>query len=505
MLFNSYGFLFVFLPALLLLAALARGNVVLYKLVLIGGSLLFYAQSSMFNIGLFLCSVVVTYAIAGGMAHSRSDAAKTAYLAAGILINLANLFYFKYLDFFASLLGVSPAATVNVWTVARGGIVDTVALPLAISFYTFEQIYFLLDAYRRKEDSRSLIDYLTFITFFPKLLAGPVIRPSSIIDQLKALNPGQTNAYFETGLMIFLVALAKKTIVADGLVRIIDPVFRDKATVMAMTAIELWCFALLGALQIYFDYSAYCDMAVGIGLMFGLVLPMNFNSPLRTRNFVEFWRCWNITLTNFFTETIFYPVSLYFARRKPFADNATVQYVSTVVVPIFLTFFVAGIWHGAGFNFIYFGLMNAIGIIVVRLLQKAGVRPLPFWAAYTLNMLYAAVALLCFRETDIGVLNAMLVRMFTFSRGYFSWNFSHGEMIVLGTTLVAGYAFVLFMPNIIEIFARDVLGLKHRPSWLEPMLRNAYGTSLGRVALAVVTFLSLVSVLNPTFFVYFQF
>jgi alginate O-acetyltransferase complex protein AlgI len=166
---------------------------------------------------------------------------------------------------------------------------------------------------------------------------------------------------------------------------------------------------------------------------------------------------------------------------------------------------VVGVWHGAGFNFIYFGLVNAIGVIIVRLLQKFGVPPLPFVAAYFINILYAAIALLCFRQTDVEALTTILRRMAAISGGYFSWRFSGHEAWVLGLTLLIGYAFVLFAPNILELFARDILNLKSRPSLLEAPIRAAYATVPGRVAIAIVTFFCLVSILNPTFFIYFQF
>jgi alginate O-acetyltransferase complex protein AlgI len=496
MLFNSYIFLFAFMPALLLVAALAQSRPHYYKLALIGSSLAFYAYSSVSNLFLFLVSVALNFAIAEGMRRSQSSWFRRASLTFGVLLNLSNLFYFKYSRFVFGLFGLS-------WGTGalHAGFFDIAALPLAISFYTFEQIYFLLETYNGENKFRFL-DYFTYITFFPKLIAGPVVRPSYISEQIEK-SAQQARTHFDSGLMIFIVALGKKTILADGLVRIIDPVFHDLAVLKAMSGLELWGFALLGALQIYFDYSAYCDMAVGLGLMLGIVLPINFNSPLRTRNFVEFWRCWNITLTHFFTETIFFPLSLHFARRRILGNSAFAQYMVTAVIPIFLTFLAAGIWHGAGINYIYFGVVNAIGLITVQALKKLKVKPLPFYIAYIINMLYAALALLCFRITDIYTLNKILFHMVRISRNFFTWNFSHLKTVSL--IILCGYAFALLVPNIMEIFARDIFKLKSKRTKLEQAVAAVYATIPGRIAVAAMGFACIISILNPIFFVYFQF
>ena len=497
MLFNSYIFLFAFMPVLLVVAALAQSRPHYYKLALIGGSLVFYTYSSVFNLLLFLASVALNFAIAEGIRRSQNNRFRRASLTFGVLLNLSNLFYFKYSRFVFGLFGVS-------WGTGalHAGFFDIIALPLAISFYTFEQIYFLLETYNGENKFRFL-DYFTYITFFPKLIAGPVVRPSYIAEQIEK-SAEQARTYFDAGLMIFIVALGKKAILADGLVRIIDPVFHDLAVLKAMSGLELWGFALLGALQIYFDYSAYCDMAVGLGLMLGIVLPMNFNSPLRTRNFVEFWRCWNITLTHFFTETIFFPLSLHFARRRILGNS--------VFCAIYGYCRNSNLSHlpcrrhlaRCGLLIIFiFGIVNAIGLIVVQTLKKLKVKPLPFYIAYTINMLYAAFALLCFRVTDIATLNKMFLHMLRLSRYFFTWNFSH--LKTLSLLILCGYAFVLWVPNIMEIFARDIFKLKSKRTRLEQAIAAAYATIPGRFAVAAMGFACIVSILNPTFFVYFQF
>lgn len=341
MVFSSYIFLLAFLPATLLgFYSLRRfGAFNASVTFLLCASFVFYAYWSLPHSGLLLGAILVNF-IAGRSIGALSDRrhAKLVMIAA-IVFNLGLIFIFKYLDFTGTVLA---QLTGNEWRFL------SLLLPLGISFFTFQQIAYIVDCYKHGSASRTFRDYALFVSFFPQLIAGPIVHHAHTRPQFADIAKRPINTeLLPYGLVIFAMGLMKKTMIADPIARIVDPLFAAAANgEMLTTALSLT--AMIGySLQIYFDFSGYCDMAIGLGLMFGIRLPVNFNSPYKSRSIIEFWRRWHITLSNFLRDYVYIPFggnrgSSLFRLRN-----------------IFLTMLIGGIWHGAAWTFIVWGALHA--------------------------------------------------------------------------------------------------------------------------------------------------
>ncbi|GLR68818.1 hypothetical protein GCM10010909_35000 [Acidocella aquatica] len=294
MLFNTKLFILVFLPlavgGYLGLGRLGRRPALVW---LLACSLVFYAWWKPVLLFLLAASILFNFffgRMIGMFPHRR------AWLVAGLVFNLGLLGFFKYTGFFASLLGAACPF---------GGIL----LPLGISFFTFQQIMYLVDAQRGDIPAPTFLDYACFIAFFPHLIAGPIVQPRHILPQFASIQPfAAWRERLTQGIEIFILGLAKKLVLADGLARFADPGFAAAALHAPLTLIEAWVALLAYALQIYFDFSGYCDMAIGLARMFGINFPINFNSPYQARNISDFWRRWNITLSGFLREYLYIPL-----------------------------------------------------------------------------------------------------------------------------------------------------------------------------------------------------
>ena len=296
--FSSYAFVLFFLPATLLGAAILMrvGTQSARMLFLAAASILFYAWWDWRFVSVLALSLVVNYVI--GLALAR--AARKPVLIAGIGFNLLLLGYFKYADFFIANLNA-----------ALGGDIGALAivLPLGISFFTFQQIAYLVDVYRREAVEHSFGHYLLLVSFFPQLIAGPIVHHKEMMPQFVAGRAGRIlPATFAQGLAIFMVGLFKKVMIADSISQFSNPVFDAAAGGQAVPLLEAWGGVTAYSFQIYFDFSAYSDMAIGLGLMFGLRLPINFNSPYRATSIVDFWRRWHITLSRFLRDYLYIPL-----------------------------------------------------------------------------------------------------------------------------------------------------------------------------------------------------
>jgi D-alanyl-lipoteichoic acid acyltransferase DltB (MBOAT superfamily) len=285
-------------------------------------------------------------------------APKKSILIFGICANLALLAYYKYTAF---------AVTTSNEILGLDWAVPNVALPLAISFFTFQQIAFLSDAYEGKAEEHSFIDYSLFISFFPHLIAGPITHHREMLPQFRdpeTFRPRLEN--IAVGLTLFVLGLFKKVGIADPLGELARPVFAAAADGTALNLTESWGGAIAYALQIYFDFSGYTDMAIGLGVMFGISLPQNFDSPYKARNIIDFWSRWHMTLTRFLTAYVYNPLVLRATRARlraglpPARPGRTTPgaFATLVAVPTILTMFIAGLWHGAGWQFLIFGLLH---------------------------------------------------------------------------------------------------------------------------------------------------
>jgi alginate O-acetyltransferase complex protein AlgI len=375
--FNSPTFLFVFLPAAILLYFyfLHIKNIFLAKTTLISASLFFYASSNISYLPLLLISILVNFYL--GKFLLTATKYRLEILLSGITFNLGLLVYFKYFDFLIN--------NINSFTHSNFSTLN-ILLPLAISFFTFQQLAYIIDCYRKEAAKYKFIDYSLFITFFPHLVMGPIVYHAHLIPQFN--NPENFRIKIENisaGLFLFAIGLFKKVVMADNLGGYATSGFSSPETI---TFIGAWLSSYAFSFQLYFDYSGYTDMAIGIALMFNIKFPINFFSPLRSINIAQFWERWNITLIDFFRRYIYIPLGgnrhgLWSTYRN-----------------LFIIFFLTGIWHGAGWNFIIWGVLHALVSIGFREWRRLNLQ-MPTWLAFLLTINYLNLASIIFRVHSI--------------------------------------------------------------------------------------------------------
>ena len=346
MLFNSYGFIFLFLPLTLLgFFAIAGINRKLAAGWLAACSLFFYGWWNPVYVLLLVGSFLFNYAMGISIVRTRGITRGKCLLVFAVAANLALLGYFKYANFFleniSALIGGADTSPIRI------------VLPLGISFFTFTQIAFLVDAHQGKAEEYSFTNYALFVTYFPHLIAGPILHHREMMPQF-----GVAAIYrpdydkIATGLTIFVIGLFKKVLIADGVATYVAPVFNAPQAGVTLTFLEAWCGALAYTFQLYFDFSGYSDMAVGLSLMFGIRLPINFHSPYKAVNIIEFWRRWHITLSRFLRNYLYFPLG---GNRKGPAR----RYVNLMV-----TMLLGGLWHGAGWTFVAWGGLHGVYLVI---------------------------------------------------------------------------------------------------------------------------------------------
>jgi len=446
MLFNSLEFIFVFLPLVLLLSMLVRRRGAgLFILSLGVSSLVFYGWWKWEYLLLIIGSVGVNFGISGRIQVSRMTAPAAAWrwLVLGVTINLALLAGFKYTNFLLDNL-YELAIIERTWL--------PIALPLAISFFSFQQIAFLVDCWRGEIEAkqRKFISYLAFVSFFPQLIAGPIVRYRELAPQLLQRPADRPyRRYLVLGIFIFLLGLFKKVGIADTMAGIANPLFNRAAAGAALDAASAWVGTLAYTFQIYFDFSGYSDMAYGLGLMFGVRLPINFFSPYQATCINEFWRRWNITLGAFFRDYLYIPLGGGRASRLRVAANVT------------LVMFLSGLWHGAGWNFVIWGLLHGLGMVIATAWgsARAVVLPaaMPATAGYraasiALTFLFASLAWVLFRSADLDT-----------ARRVYGALFNLGSLDVAGAwpvDVLQRLAWITLLPvSLLVFFAPNVLAL----------------------------------------------
>ncbi|MGN6374706.1 MAG: MBOAT family O-acyltransferase [Sphingomonas sp.] len=407
MLFNSSEFILLFLPVVFLgfVIIAASRQPRLAELWLTIASLVFYSWWRWQNLPLLLASMAVNYWL-GGLLVRRP---RKATLALGIAFNVGLLGYFKYTMF---VLATTKELFGGDWQVPH------VILPLAISFFTFQQIAYLVDAYGGRVSERDPLNYCLFITFFPHLIAGPITHHREMLAQFSA--PGRFRPRWDlvaVGLTLFLIGLFKKVMVADPFGTAVRPIFAAAQT-GGVQFVQAWTGALSYALQIYFDFSGYTDMAIGLGLLFGISLPPNFNSPYKARNVIDYWSRWHMTLTRFLTAYVYNPIVVAFTRRRaaqglPLPRRGRMSpgtFVALVALPTAFTMLVSGIWHGAGWQFVIFGALHGAYLIVAHAWRAWKVHrgvpldagtPIAVAGSVLLTFLCTMVALVFFRAPSV--------------------------------------------------------------------------------------------------------
>jgi len=394
-LFNSHEFLLLFLPVCLVgFLVLGRRSVITAAGFLAIASVGFYAYWEPRNLYVLGASIVLNYTAGIALARTRGvwpEPKRKILMIAAVAANLALLGWFKYAGFAAE----NAAALGITWDPGA------ILLPLGISFFTFTQIAFLVDAWRGEAKEYSPLNYILFVTFFPHLIAGPIIHHKDMMPQFAdpetyRMRPDR----IAQGLMILAIGLIKKIVIADSLAPFADDAFASAAT-RAPTLLEAWSGTLAYTFQIYFDFSAYSDMAVGLALMFGILLPWNFNSPYKAISIIDFWRRWHITLSRFLRNYLYYPLG---GNRRGRART----YANILIVML-----LGGLWHGAGWTFIAWGAVHGAMILVNHAWRD--LRPVatsPSWQArlfgWTLTFTGISVAWVFFRAPDMATAEAML-------------------------------------------------------------------------------------------------
>ena len=520
MLFNSHGFIFLYLPVVLLgFFWLARIGHSFAAGWLALASLFFYGYWNPAYVGLLLGSIIGNYSLGVWIAKAsvkKDKARKKQLLIVALAANLALLCYFKYANFFVANLNA---------TIGSGWSLGEIILPLGISFFTFTQIAFLVDTYQDKVKEYNFIHYTLFVTYFPHLIAGPVLHHKEMMPQFVHQSTYRFNyENLAVGGTTFLIGLFKKVILADGIASYVGPVFSAPGAGFELTMIEAWGGALCYSLQLYFDFSGYSDMAIGLSRMFGVKLPLNFHSPYKSVNIIEFWRRWHMTLSRFLRDYLYIPLGG--NRHGKFRRHL---YLMT-------TMLLGGLWHGAGWTFVIWGGLHGLYLIINhtwhglrRRLGQDPDRPLSrpaYLASVVLTFLAVSVAWVFFRADSFG--NALSIVHAMFGGNGFAlpdtwlakwggageWLASH-ELVAFGKNngLIGGGAInwiwislliIWLAPNTQQIMQRYQPALDVPPApvntrimWHPSILAAILTSALGLIAL--------VNLNQQSEFLYFQF
>src|SRR3954452_5164722 len=419
MLFSSYAFLFQFLPATALaFAAARRWSPRCGVLVLACASLIFYGAWKPVYLLLLLGSIGCNFWLGLQMEDPRR---RRAIGTLGVALNLAALCYFKYTNFlfdsFAWLTG-TPLPFVNV------------VLPLGISFFTFQQIAYLVDVMRGAKVERDIISYTLFVSFFPHLIAGPLVHHAEMIPQFKHARTSRSAVLAARGLAMFAAGLFKKVVIADNLAQFVTPVFAHLDAGGGVTTPWAWLSTLAYSLQIYFDFSGYSDMAIGLALMFGIRLPVNFRSPYKAVSIIEFWRRWHITLSRFLRDYLYIPLG-----GNRFGEQR--RYINLLV-----TMLLGGLWHGAAWNFVIWGGLHGLYLCINHLWHRRGgegATPSPMMklASWAVTFFAVVIAWVFFRAKTAAGAWQMLASLFGFEAGSSAYA-SPGILRVMDLPILVG-------------------------------------------------------------------
>ncbi len=393
MLFNSYIFVLFFLPVVLmgyfLFNKFKKYNIA--EIFLLIMSLWFYAYFNIRYIFIILFSIILNYTISNSMLIYENKIKKKILLLIGILFNVGILFYYKYLYFFITTINTVFQTSLNTYTIL---------LPLGISFFTFQQLSYLIDSYQEKTRRYNFLEYALFVTFFPQLIAGPIVLHDEIIPQINDVTKKNFNAEnFAKGIQAFSQGMAKKVLIADTLSGVVNFGYeniRDLSTLDVIIVILSYTF------QIYFDFSGYCDMAIGIGKMFNIDIHINFNSPYKSLTIDEFWKRWHITLTRFLRTYIYFPLG---GNKK--GNFRT--YINLVIV-----FFISGLWHGANYTFIVWGILHGVAMLFNRKFKRY-INKIPNAVLWIITFMFINITWVFFRADSVGQAIEMINQLLNFN------------------------------------------------------------------------------------------
>ncbi|MCM1251912.1 MAG: MBOAT family protein [Clostridium sp.] len=395
MLFNSYIFIFLFFPICLIgyYGCIHQKKRELAQLFLIAMSFWFYGYFQINYLLIMIVSIACNYFFHCRLSRMTSRIAAKRMLVLAVAVNLGILFYFKYYDFFVENINA---------VFGTSFLLRHVLLPLGISFFTFQQIGFLVDTYRGEVRMCKPLPYILFVSFFPQLIAGPIVSQEQMLPQFEDMDKKAFDwEKFTRGFLLLIMGMFKKVILADTLGAGVDYGYANIELLGRMDAALLIIFY---SLQLYFDFSGYCDMARGIGRMLGIEIPVNFDSPYKAENIIDFWKRWHITLNRFFTRYVYIPLG---GNRKGEAR----MYLNFLIV-----FFLSGLWHGAGWNFLVWGMMHGLLYVVTRWWQAhPGKKMTNMSKNAIMTMLsriclffYVSIAWVYFRAEDVAQANRLL-------------------------------------------------------------------------------------------------
>jgi D-alanyl-lipoteichoic acid acyltransferase DltB (MBOAT superfamily) len=392
-LFNSYEFIFAFLPITFLIYFFLKSRKLesASKVFLVISSLFFYAWWNILYLNIIIASVIFNYSVGRilvGYSVEIYKISKKSILTIGVLGNASLLIYYKYMDFFITNLNFISSFNIELLHLA---------LPLAISFFTFQQIAYLVDSYRGETKEYDFLNYALFVTFFPQLIAGPIVHHKEMMSQfIKPKNSSINIDNVVAGLFIFSIGLFKKVAIADTFAIWTANGFDNSVT---LHFIEAWITSLSYTFQLYFDFSGYADMAIGVALIFNIKLPINFNSPYRATSVQEYWKRWHITFGRFLRDYIYIPLG---GNRKGMSRTYT---------NLMLTLLFAGLWHGAGWGFVIWGILHGIALVINHQWKRFGLK-MDIVSAWFITFFYINFTRVFFRATDFDATIKVLKGMF---------------------------------------------------------------------------------------------
>ena len=503
MLFNSYEFIFVFLPVTLagfFLLGLSSRNLALGWIVV--ASVAFYAWWRPINVLIIAPSILVNFVLARWLLRLTTDKTRAGLarlvLLLGIAFNVAFLGYFKYVNFLATAAND---------VVGTNFVLTQIVLPLGISFITFQKIAFLIDVHGGRIPSFSLREYCLFVLFFPQLIAGPIVHYREMMPQFQQAPCRWDKENIAVGLSLFVFGLFKKVVLADGISEHVSPIYELATAGSEITLLPAWIAAVGFTLQIYFDFSGYSDMALGLARFFGVRLPANFDSPLKATNIIDFWLRWHMTLTRFLTAYLYNPLALWLTRRRMAKGlpglggraPSVGAFLQLLAGPTLLTMFVSGLWHGAGYLFILWGLLHGVYLSANHAWRIFGPRSWSNKETYdrfmrptglVITFLSVAVAMVLFRSTNaeaakellqgmVGLNGISLPQQIYVQLGplkgllHASTSMSAQEFVLAMTWLGTLLLIALLLPNTLQLMARyePALGVLSKPAAPLSLLR----------------------------------
>jgi len=445
MLFSSLNFICIFLPIVLFIYFLnykINKNKKISIVILLVSSIIFYGYNNLNHLYIFIFSILINFLIGNNLSNLKEDKTKLAnnLLCLGIIFNLSLLFLYKYFNFFInnlSYLGLNLPKS-------------ELILPIGISFYTFQQIGYLIDSRNKKTNKTNIFEYASFVTFFPQLIAGPIVHHSHFINQIRDIKFKVYNDRFiSNGILIFIIGLFKKIIIADTISRkAVIPFYNNISNGDIASAISAWISTAFYSLQIYFDFSAYSEMAIGIGLLFGITLPINFNSPFQAKSLIDYWNRWNITLSNFISEYVYLPI---FKKLSYKSYNLFNNHIYAIVIAMTIS----GFWHGANWNFIFWGFIHGVALAINHLSKsnKININLHPF-ISRIIFLGFINISFIFFKTADLKSLKIVLLSLIPFKNLFnnFGLNISSVSIDISQIAiLLVLMMIVLFLPSSLSI------------------------------------------------------